>query len=618
MEGEEMQEKLSKKWGTSFCSILFFLVSFFTFVRLSFATSGIISGDKVNFRSEPRTGSTVYEQLNKGTSVEVKSIYAVKGNGCDSGWIQIVYHQKEGYVCRNYINIEGLETYGRPWASPKKAIMGGAEFISAGYISRGQFNSYLKKFNVNPNGDYNVYTHQYMANLAAPYNEALSTYKSYKENNLLSLPLSFTIPVYNNMPEYTAHPVTGVEKGGTSEVTDKEFEKKLDAEGFPETYKKWLRELHKTYKNWTFQSLKTGLDFNTAVEHEKWISSINGNSCPKCIDVSNINTEGSWYVASSETTAYFLDPRNFLMVDSVLMFENLSYHANQTEKVVQSVLSGTFMSGKDAVDQLNYSSIFMEAGKTYNVNPVYLASLARQEVGVKGGVATSGDRFEYKGNTYVGFYNFFNIGAYSSEESPVKAGLVYASAGSKKDSSGVYVGNFNESTDSSNGNGSSSSGNENNGSGNNEKPVDKPSVTYTPVATHLSNMKLNRKGNYITNITLGTKVKDLKNMTVGSELTFKNATGGTLGDSEIITTGTKITFKTGETYTVVIYGDLNGDGKVNSADLLRMRQYLLGQVSLKDAYFESAKLQNTNGKVDSADLLRLRQYLLGQKGINQA
>ena len=67
----------------------------------------------------------------------------------------------------------------------------------------------------------------------------------------------------------------------------------------------------------------------------------------------------------------------------------------------------------------------------------------------------------------------------------------------------------------------------------------------------------------------------------------------------------------------MIYGDLTSDGIINSADLLKMRQYLLGQISLDGAYLESARLAN-NTTVNSADLLRLRQHLLGQKGISQA
>jgi len=599
--------------SVSFYGILFFLFTFFgTALFVSASTTGIIHGEKVNFRTEPRTGSTVILQFQNGTTVAVKSTYVVKGNGCNSGWVNITYQNKDGYVCRDYIDIEGMETFGRPWTSPKKAIVGGAEFVASGYISNGQFTSYLKKFNVNPNGYYPVYTHEYMANLAAPCNEASSTYKSYLKNGLLSLPLQFTIPIFENMPEFTTHPVTGKEIGGINEVLDSEFEKKLDAQGFPETYKKWLRALHKDYSNWTFHSLKTGLDFNTSVEKEKWNGSINKNNCPKCVDPLNINTEGSWYIASTQTTAYFLDPRNFLMVDSVLMFEDLSFSENIKESVVKSVLEGTFMSGTDVIDHLSYSSMFMEAGKTYNVNPVYLASLAKQEVGVKGSVSTSGEKIEYKGNSYEGFYNFYNIGAYSSEESPVRAGIVYAAKGALPKSQGVYVGNI-----------GSSSTDDNNGGTAVDKPVvdnpndNKPTVNYLSVANHLSNMKLNRKGNYITNIVVGTKVKDLKAMTIGTELEFKNSQGKMLGDSEVVTTGTRISFKIGETCTIVIYGDLTGDGKINSADLLRMRQYLLGQYQLKDAYFESAKLQNTDGKVNSADLLRLRQFLLGQKGISQ-
>ena len=68
-----------------------------------------------------------------------------------------------------------------------------------------------------------------MANLAAPYNEAATTYESYQENGLLSLPLHFIIPVYNNMPAKTSHPKYGEEQGGTSTVTDQAFEDKLNA-----------------------------------------------------------------------------------------------------------------------------------------------------------------------------------------------------------------------------------------------------------------------------------------------------------------------------------------------------------------------------------------------------
>ena len=131
-------------------------------------------------------------------------------------------------------------------------------------------------------------------------------------------------------------------------------------------------------------------------------------------------------------------------------------------------------------------------------------------------------------------------------------------------------------------------------------------------------MRLNRKGSYITNLQVGTTVSNLKSKTNGNELTFKNASGATLGDSEKLTTGSTITFSTGETYTIVIYGDLTGDGKINSADLLRLKEYLQGYVSLNQAYLESARLINTVGNINSADLLRLKEYLQGQANINQA
>ena len=596
--------------------ILIIFVSFVVSPIIKAETKGYIIDDIVLFRSGAGTNFSSLATLNTGDEVIYNSMNKVDGPGCDDGWYSLTFNNKKGYVCSSYVSMSKPNSedisYNRPWTSPKKAIFGGAEFISDGYINAGQYTSYLKKFNVNPNSDYKIFNHQYMTNIAAPCSEAYSSYVSYKENNLLSLPLEFTIPIYNKMPDTTKHPTDSTPKKNTTKVTDKNFEKKLDAEGFPESYKTWLRELHNKYPNWTFKSLKTGIDFNNVVSVENTVAAING--CSSCYQQPLVQTEPGWYRPNKATMEYYIDPRNFLDEDSILMFENLKYSSNHTTKVVQSILNGTFMSGNDPVDKISYAQIFVDAGKTYDVSPVYLASLSRQEMGTRSGIANSGERFTYQGATYEGFYNFFNIGAYSSESNPVLAGLVYAAAGSSRNAQGVFAGSSSNQVVNGNTNQSKPNVNE-------SKPVVKPQenvVKETATATHLTNMNLNRKGNMVTNFSVGETVGALKKKTNDGEVTIKNANGAVVGDSEAIGTGYTMTFKNGETVTIVVYGDLNGDGKINSADLLKMRLALLKKTNLSGAYLESAHVHNISGDINSADLLRLRLHLLGKKIINQA
>ena len=53
-----------------------------------------------------------------------------------------------------------------------------------------------------------------------------------------------------------------------SYTTDAAFEAKLSSEGFPESYKDGLRQLHAQYPNWIFKAKKTGLDWSTVIENE--------------------------------------------------------------------------------------------------------------------------------------------------------------------------------------------------------------------------------------------------------------------------------------------------------------------------------------------------------------
>lgn len=527
----------------------------------------------------PDGSNNIISEIDQNTYITIIDGNKISSDICSAGFVKALINGTEGYVCSNDLTNPTDDAYDRPWNSPKKAITGGAKWIASGYISRGQFTSYLKKFNVNPNASSNMFNHQYMENLAAPSSEASTSYKAYLNNNLLSLPLVFSIPVYLNMADKYDRPtgnLTTIDVLDT--VVDPEFEQELDAQNFPESYKRILRSLHQKYPNWSFVAMHTGVDFTEAVNIEKWVCAIQGNTAYyEYSNGSPISSEPGWYRPNFATTAYYMDPRNFLTEKYILQFESLEYSEVYTEEVVQTILNNTFMSDMSIIDNQSYKSIFVEAGKLNNISPVYLASLAKQESGTNGSGATDGLPFTYQGITYSGLFNFFNIGANSSAENPLRQGLVYAS--------GNYCticGNY--------------------------APVEIPGtdITVIPAGTSINNLGLQLVGNYLQGFTLGTDISNL----VALDVHVSYNTEG------LIKTGTILTFSDGTKYEAVIKGDLTGDGVINSADILRLRQHLLGNNILKGSFLAASDLTGDN-TVNSADILKIRQYLLGQTNISQ-
>lgn len=70
------------------------------------------------------------------------------------------------------------------------------------------------------------------------------------------------------------------------------------------------------------------------------------------------------------------------------------------------------------------------------------------------------------------------------------------------------------------------------------------------------------------------------------------------------------------TYTILCYGDINGDGLIGIADFSKLRAYLLSKTTLEGAFATCADI-NFDGTIGIADFSKMRAALLGKTVIEQ-
>lgn len=242
-----------------------------------------------------------------------------------------------------------------------------------------------------------------------------------------------------NVTGYVSAAYVQLTSSGSQGSSDADFESYMTKQGFPESYKPYLRTLHEQHPKWIFTAQKLGVDWNTAVKEEcvvgrnlvhssalaSWKSMEKG-----AYDFNGgywYGLDGSWVAASKEIIMYYMDPRNFLNDTYIFMFENQSYDPSyQTESGVKTILADTFMSGSytcpDTKKKYTYSQTFMDAAKKSGVSPYHLASRCRNEQGVNGAPQSLGT---VKG--YENYFNFFDIQAYAtSTMTAAEMGCKYA------------------------------------------------------------------------------------------------------------------------------------------------------------------------------------------------
>jgi hypothetical protein len=149
--------------------------------------------------------------------------------------------------------------------------------------------------------------------------------------------------------------------------------------------------------------------------------------------------------------------------------------------------------------------------------------------------------------------------------------------------------------------------------------VDIVSSTLLPIAFYSYDMSVSNIISKVAESTTSTAFAADAYKTEGVTLTLKK-NGITLGASDLVGTGVVAEVFTGTTtvnYTVLIKGDVDGNGTIALADLAAMKLHLLQSTQLTEIY-KTAGLFNNRTNITIIDLMWVKKHLLGIYLITQA
>ena len=397
--------------------ILFILILFLSFIYSVKAESGTVictGGDTTPLNVRSSIGGSVVGGLSCNSSVDILDSNAGSNNSC-SKWYKIRQGVLEGYSCGEYISINSTPTNlkGRVSCVENDDPLTVRSSMNGTIIDR-----------LPCDYEMNILDDS-LGSLGYCSNWYKVSYGGGKEGYVCGTYVITDVVVNDNDENVIS------------------YKESLKSSGFPDSYIDDLVKIHLLYPKWNFIPFKTNLDWNDVIENEgvkgrNLIYYTYGEGYRSKKDYSynyatdeyyRHPTEVNWWYASEDAIKYFMDPRNYLNTKNIFMFESLSYESSfQTSNIVDRILGSSFMPNVySRYSDNSYTASFMEAASTYNVSPVHLASRILQEQGLGGTVASLGNEFTYNGNTYSGYFNFYNIKA--TGENPAINGLVWAMGG---------------------------------------------------------------------------------------------------------------------------------------------------------------------------------------------
>lgn len=149
-------------------------------------------------------------------------------------------------------------------------------------------------------------------------------------------------------------------------------------------------------------------------------------------------------------------------------------------------------------------------------------------------------------------------------------------------------------------------------------PIEEP----LDIATTINNSGIKNNNNYLFGFNINTDIKTIKekiNIANGNAIvTLKNSSNqdknsGNIatGDKVIVTVGSET-----KTYEIVLYGDVNGDGKISAVDYVKIKNKIMNTGTLSNSFLEAADVDR-NGKVSAVDYVKIKNHIMGTSSVVQ-
>lgn len=154
------------------------------------------------------------------------------------------------------------------------------------------------------------------------------------------------------------------------------------------------------------------------------------------------------------------------------------------------------------------------------------------------------------------------------------------------------------------------------------EPDPEPEPEPPAVYDYVGRLNLRLTDSYLSGFSLGTPVKTLisqiKVVNQDAAVTVTDGAGKSVSDSALVSTGQVLTIRDAAgtyTYTCVVYGDANGDGRIAATDLLAVKKHILKTKPLTGPYARAVTFSGR--KIAATALLTVKKHILGTAPIMQ-